>query len=333
MKPTHCLAPLLRQLSSLTLVFFLALGCSLSAAQAYPEKPVTIVVGFPPGGTFDVVMRALAEELSKTLGQRFTVDNRAGAGGSIATQSVVAAAADGYTLLTAGLQLGTGPHLQKINYNPQTDLTMVAQVSAAPVLLLVRSDSPIKEARDIVALAKKNGNGVSAGSGGVGTTGHFGALMLASALNIPVVHVPFKGGAPGLQGLVGGEIDMMFDQASGVMQGLVKSGRLRIVSIMQDNRVAAIADIKSAPEFGLSLEVPLRGWQGIAVRSGTPPAVVQKLATSIAAAVAAPAFKAKIDQLGLELVTNSTPDTFQKFYLAELDHWGKFIRKNQITTQ
>ncbi len=333
MKPTHCLAPLLKQLSSLTFVLLLALGCSLSAAQGYPEKPVTIVVGFPPGGTFDVVMRALAEELSKTLGQRFTVDNKAGAGGSIATQAVVAAPADGYTLLTAGLQLGTGPHLQKISYNPQTDLTMVAQVSAAPVLLLVRADSPIKDARDIVVLARKNGNGVSVGSGGVGTTGHFGALMLGSALGVQVVHVPFKGGAPGLQGLVGGEIDMMFDQASGVLQGLVKSGRLRIVSIMQGNRVAAISDIKSAPEFGLTLEVPLRGWQGIAVRSGTPPAVVQKLSMAIAAAVAAPGFKAKIDQLGLELVSNSTPEVFQNFYLAELEHWGRFIKKNQITAQ
>lgn len=333
MKFTHWLALAPRVSLAAALSLILGFGCSLSLAQVYPEKPVTIVVGFPPGGTFDAVMRALAEELSKSLGQRFNVDNRAGAGGSIATQSVVAAAADGYTLLTAGLQLGTGPHLQKITYNPLTDLTMVAQVSSAPVLLLVRGDSPIKDAKDIVALAKKNGNGVAAGSGGVGTTGHFGALMLASALNIPVVHVPFKGGAPGLQGLVGGEIDMMFDQASGVMQGLVKSGRLRIVSIMQGNRVTAISDVKSAPEFGLTLEVPLRGWQGIAVRSGTPPVVVQKLATAIAAAVASPGFKAKIDQLGLELVTNSSPEAFQKFYLSELEHWGKFIRKNQITVQ
>ena len=333
MKSMHWHALARRGLSGAVASLVLALGFNLSFAQTYPEKPVTIVVGFPPGGTFDVVMRALAEELSKTLGQRFNVDNRAGAGGSIATQSLVAAAADGYTLLTAGLQLATGPHLQKITYNPLTDLTMVAQVSSAPVLLLVRADSPIKDARDIVALARKNGNGVSAGSGGVGTTGHFGALMLGGALNVPVVHVPFKGGAPGLQGLVGGEIDMMFDQASGVMQGLVKSGRLRIVSIMQDKRVVAISEVKSAPEFGLSLEVPLRGWQGIAVRSGTPPAIVQKLSAAIAAAVAAPGFKTKIDQLGLELVTNSSPEVFQKFYLSELDHWGKFIRKNQITVQ
>ena len=333
MKSMHWHALARRGLSGAVVSLVLALGFNLSFAQTYPEKPVTIVVGFPPGGTFDVVMRALAEELSKTLGQRFNVDNRAGAGGSIATQSLVAAPADGYTLLTAGLQLATGPHLQKITYNPLTDLTMVAQVSSAPVLLLVRADSPIKDARDIVALARKNGNGVSAGSGGVGTTGHFGALMLGGALNVPVVHVPFKGGAPGLQGLVGGEIDMMFDQASGVMQGLVKSGRLRIVSIMQDKRVVAISEVKSAPEFGLSLEVPLRGWQGIAVRSGTPPAIVQKLSAAIAAAVAAPGFKTKIDQLGLELVTNSSPEVFQKFYLSELDHWGKFIRKNQITVQ
>ena len=102
---------------------------------------------------------------------------------------------------------------------------------------------------------------------------------------------------------------------------------------MQGDRVAAISEVKSAPEFGLSLEVPLRGWQGIAVRVGTPPAVVQRLSSAIAAAVASPGFKTKIDQLGLELVTNSSPEAFQKFYLAELDHWGRFIRKNQITVQ
>ncbi|MBC7709299.1 MAG: tripartite tricarboxylate transporter substrate binding protein [Rhizobacter sp.] len=302
-------------------------------AQTYPDRPVSIVVGFAPGGAFDSVMRSVAEEMSKTLGQRVNVDNRPGAGGAIATQAVIAAAPDGHTLLAAGLQLGTGPHLNKVNYDPNADLTMVGQIVSVPVFLLVRTDSPVNDAKDLVALSKKNGNGVSIGSGGVGTTGHFGALMLETAINAPVVHVPFKGGAPGLLALMAGEIDAMFDQPSGVLQGLLQSGKLRAVAVMQSSRHPLTPNVKSAPEFGLTLETPLRGWQGLAVRTGTPPAVVQKLSAAIAAAVASPAFKKKMEQLDLELITTTSPEAFQKLYLSELTRWGAFIKKHKITAQ
>ncbi len=317
-----------------TIVAVMATGSiGLAQSQTYPDRPVTIIVGFAPGGAFDSTMRALAEEMSKTLGQRVNVDNKAGAGGALATQAVVTAPADGYALLAAGLQLGTGPHLNKISYNPATDLTMVGQVVSVPVFLLVRADSPVKDARDLAALAKKNGNGLTVGSGGVGTTGHFGALMLEGALKAPVVHVPFKGGAPGLMALVAGETDVMFDQPSGVLQGLVQSGKIRAVAVMQNTRHPLTAEVKSAPEFGLTLETPLRGWQGLAVRSGTPPAIVQKISASLAAAVASPAFKSKMEQLDLELISSTSPESFQQFYMAEVSRWGAFIKKHKITNQ
>jgi tripartite-type tricarboxylate transporter receptor subunit TctC len=328
---------LLKRAKSLWVRMLVALIAAASlgivSAQTYPDRPVTIVVGFAPGGAFDSVMRSLSEEMSKTLGQRVNVDNRPGAGGAIATQAVVAAPADGYMLLGAGLQLGTGPHLNKVNYQPATDLTMVGQIVSVPVYLLVKAGSPINDVKDIVAIAKKNGNGVSVGSGGVGTTGHFGALMLESAINAPVVHVPFKGGAPGLLGLMAGEVDMMFDQPSGVLQGLLQSGKVRAIAVMQSTRHPFTPDVKSAPEIGLTLETPLRGWQGIAVRSGTPPAVVQKISASLAAAAASPAFKKKMEQLDLELISTTSPETFQKHYLSELSRWGAFIAKHKITNQ
>jgi len=302
-------------------------------AQTYPDRPVSIVVGFAPGGAFDSVMRSLAEEMSKTLGQRVNVDNRPGAGGAIATQAVIAAPADGHTLLAAGLQLGTGPHLNKVNYDPITDLTMVGQIVSVPVFLLVRTDSPVNDSKDLVALSKKNGNGVSVGTGGVGTTGHFGALMLETAINTPVVHVPFKGGAPGLLALMAGELDVMFDQPSGVLQGLMQSGKIRAVAVMQSARHPLTPNVKSAPEFGLTLETPLRGWQGLAVRTGTSTAVVQKLSAAIAAAAGSPAFKKKMEQLDLELIATTSPQSFQKLYLDELARWGAFIKKHKITAQ
>lgn len=308
-------------------------GAQWAQAQAYPERPITIVVGFATGGAFDTVMRALADELSKQLGKPVLVDNRAGAGGAIATQAVVAAPADGYTLLAAGLQLGTGPHLNSVSYNPKADLTMVRQVTSVPVMLLTHSGSPIHNAADIVALAKKNGNGVTIGTGGPGTTGHFGTFVIGNGLKIPTIHVPFRGGAPALIALAGAEIDLLLDQASGAMQGLLDARKVRIVSLMQEKPSAAMPGIKSATEIGLPLEVELRGWQGIGVKAGTPAAIVSRLDTAIAAVVASPSFKARIDKLGMDLVTNSGPEAFQKLYLAELDRWGAFIAKYQIKAQ
>lgn len=305
----------------------------LVGAQTYPEKPISLVVGFATGGAFDTVMRYLAEELTKQLGQPVTVDNKAGAGGAIATQAIISAPADGYTLLAAGLQLGTGPHLNKVSYNPKTDLTMVRQVTSVPVMLLTHTNSPIHNAADMVALAKKNGNGITIGTGGPGTTGHFGTFVIGNGLKISTVHVPFRGGAPALTALAGGEIDLVFDQASGAMQGLIDAKKIRVISVMQEKQAAAMPTTKSATDIGLPLEVELRGWQGIAVKSGTPVAVVNRLNTALAAVTASPAFKSKIDKLGMDLVTQSSPEAFQKHYLTELDRWGAFIAKYQIKAQ
>ncbi|TAG68306.1 MAG: hypothetical protein EAZ24_15120 [Burkholderiales bacterium] len=130
-----------------------------------------------------------------------------------------------------------------------------------------------------------------------------------------------------------GEVDLMIDQPSGVLQGLMQSGKVRAVAVMQPNRHPLTADVKSATEFGLALETPLRGWQGIAVRTGTPQAIIQKLSASLAAAVASPDFKKKMEQLQLELITSTSPDAFQKHYLSELARWGAFIKKHKITAQ
>ena len=320
------LAPALLMLVTLS-------GSHGAQAQTYPNKPISLYVGFSAGGAADGVMRTLAEEMSKQLGQPITVDNRPGAGGLIATQAVLAAPANGYSLLFAGLQLATGPHLNKVNYNPQTDLTMVRQVTSVPVILLAPWDSPVRTAADITALAKKKGNSLSMGTGGVGTTGHFGTFVLGNGLGVQALHVPFKGGAPGLQALAGNELDLMFDQSSSVMQGLIDAKKIRIVSVMQEKPASSMPGVKSAAEIGLPLEVELRGWQGIAVKGGTPAAIVSQINAAIAAAVASPAVKARVAQFGMELISDSTPESFQKYYQAEYDRWGGFIKKYQIKAE
>jgi len=328
-RPTGALARFARSAA----VTLLGIGCAFAQAQAFPDKPLTLVVGFPPGGSFDTVMRKIAEEMSKSLGQPVTVDNRPGAGGAIATQYVVGAKPDGYTLLAAGLQLTTGPHLNKVSYNPLTDLTMIGQLGTIPVLLLVKSDSPIKSAADIVTVAKGRGGIINIGTGGIGTTGHFGTLLLGNALKVEAVHVPFKGGAAALQALAAGDVDLVFDQQSGVMQGLIQGGKVRVVAVMQSKRVSSLPDVKTASEFGLTLDGPLQGWQGLAVRSTTPAPVVQKLTTAWNTAANSAVVKSSAEQLGIELATDLSPQAVQQHYLAELNRWGAFIKKYQITAQ
>ena len=310
-----------------------AMACMFAQAQSFPVRPLTLVIGFPPGGAFDSVLRTVADEMSTSLGQRVNVDNRAGAGGALATQWVVAAKPDGYTLLAAGMQLATGPHLSKINYDPKQDLVMIGQLSTMPVLLLVKADSPVKSGADLVTLARSRGNGITVGSGGVGTTGHFGSLLLSQGLKLQTIHVPFKGGAAGLQALAGGELDLMFDQPSGTMQALVQAGKVRVAAVMQNQRISTQPQAKTAAEFGLPLGAPLQGWQGLAARAGTPAPALQKIGAAWAAAVNSSAVKTRVAQLGLELETGRSADAFQKHYLAELQRWGDFIKKHQITTE
>jgi tripartite-type tricarboxylate transporter receptor subunit TctC len=302
----------------------------LAGAQAYPTRPISLLVGFPAGGGFDTVMRALAEEMGKHLGQTVTVENRPGAAGAIATQALVAAPADGHTLLASGLQLATGPHLNKVTYNPQADLVMVRQVSSVPVLLLTHAASPIRTGADIVALAKKDGKGVSIGTGGPGTTGHFGTFVVGSGLAVQTVHVPFRGGAPALTALAGGEVDLVFDQPSGAMQGMLDAKRVRVVALMQENPSPGLPGVKTAKEIGLPLEVELRGWQGIGVRGGTPEAVIRRLDAAVTAAAGTTAFKARLAGLGIDPVTGVGPAEFQKHYLEEFNRWGAFIKKYDI---
>lgn len=299
-------------------------------AHAFPARALTLLLGFPAGGSSDTVMRVIAEEMSRQLGQRVNVDNRAGAGGQIATQVALAAPADGYTLLFAGLHLATGPHLNRVRYRPEADIAMVGKVANVPVLLLAPGDSKLQTAADIAALAKRRGDGIAIGTGGVGTTGHFGCLMIGNALQIKTLHVPFRGGAAGLQGLASGEVDLMIDQMSSTMQALIDAGKVRILTVLQPQRVSSLAQVPSAPEFGLRLPSPLRGWQGLAVRAGTPPAVQQRLQQAWAAAAKATPVVAKVVQLGGELDNQRSPADVQAFYLAELARWGVFIRQHRI---
>ena len=315
----------------------LALGFAVTAgarAAGYPERPVTLVVGFAPGGAADTVARQLAEELGKQLGQRVNIDNRSGAGGNLGTLAVLAAPADGYTLLFSAIHLATNPWLAGVKYDPKLDLTMVSQITSVPVVMLANGSSTYQQPVDIVRSAHKIAGGIKAGSGGIGTSSHLALELFSRSLNVPFLHVPYRGGAPANQALLAGDVDVMFDLMSGGLKQMVDSGRMRALAVMQDKRVSALPDVKSAAELGLAPATFIRSWQGIGVRSGTPADVVQKLHKAVVAAASSASFTGRIgDQLGYTVVTSKQPDEFQKFYLAELARWGSLIKAANIKAE
>ncbi|CAN7415367.1 Bug family tripartite tricarboxylate transporter substrate binding protein [Acidovorax sp. LjRoot194] len=310
-----------------------AMGPLAAHAQKYPERPITLVVGFAPGGAADTVARSLADELTKSLGQPVIIDNRSGASGNIATQYVLGKEPDGYTLLFAAINLATNPWLMGVKYDPQKDLSMVSQITSVPVVLLASNSSGIKTPADIDAAAKRSSGGVLVGSGGVGTSSHLALELYKRARNTAMVHAPYRGGAPANQDLMGGQIDMMFDLMSGSLRSMVDAHRVRPIAVMQSTRIKALPDVKSAGELGLPTSTHIRSWQGIAVRSGTPPDVVARLHTAITAAAQSTHFKARAEQLGSEVVTSKTPKEFDTLYATELARWGGLIKEANIKVE
>lgn len=308
-----------------------AISAGPALAQKFPEKPITLYVGFAPGGAADTVARVLAEEMSKDLGQRVIVENKSGASGNIATGTVLTQPAEGYSLVFAAIHFATNPALGGVRYDPAKDLTMVSQITSVPVVLIASNASKIQSPQDIVDAAKKSSTGLKAGSGGVGTSSHLALELFKANSHANLTHVPYRGGAPANQDLMAGEIDIMFDLMSGTLKSMVEAGKIKAVTVMQQNRISALPGVKSAQEYGLPASTFIRSWQGIAVRSGTPKDIVARLHKAVVAAASTPTFKARVEQLGSEVVTSKSPDEFQQYYVTELARWSALIKSANIS--
>lgn len=310
--------------------------CIPAAAQStYPNRPIRFVVGFAPGGSADVVARAVAQELSKTLGQSVVVDNKPGAGAHIATQTLLSAPADGYTILFAGLTLATNPALlANIGYDPDKDLVMVSQLTAMPIVVFVPGNSPINSMQDLVATSKTKPGGLNFGSGGTGTSSHLGPELLSRTVGFKYTHVPYRGGAPALQGLLAGETDAMFDTAvTPLHRANVEAGKIKFIGVMQKDPISTYPIIKPAGQQGIPPAAFMRSWQGVAVKKGTPPEIVAKLHSSISAALKS---KEVIDRLigaGTEVHGSENPQEFQKLYQDELVRWTALIKAAGIKAE
>jgi len=313
-----------RQAVSLAAVAVLApFVCRLAAAQSYPIRPVHLIVGFPPGGPADVFSRLIGQWLSERLGQQFVIENRPGAGSNIATEAVVRAPADGYTLLQVGPPHATNATLyEKLNYNFIRDIAPIAGIARSSNIIVANPSVPAKTVPELIAYAKAHPGKINMASSGNGTVTHVAGELFNMMTGIKMVHVPYRGSSPALTDLVGGQVQVMFDNLPSSI-GLIRAGKLRPIAVTQATRSEELPDIPSVGEFLPGYEAS--SWFGIGAPKNTPAEIVDKLNKEINAALTDPKIKARLAGLGGAVLPGS-PGDFGTLIADETAKWGKVIK-------
>ena len=305
----------------------LAAACvSTAAAQTYPEKPIRLVVPFSPGAGTDALSRILAHKLGEGLGQPVVVDNRPGAGGTIGTELVAKAAPDGYTVLFAPAAHAINPSIYpKLGYDTEKDLTPVSICASLPVVLAVESSVPAHSVKELVALAKASPGKLTMASAGNGTVFHLTGELFKGASGANIVHVPFKGGAPAIAAVVGGQVNMTFETSLTVAPH-VKAGRLRALAVASQQRIAVLPDVPTLGEAGYP-GILSENWYGMYVPGGTPKNAIARLYAELAKALADPDTRQKLAAQGAE-VRHNTPEQSAAFVRAEMAKWAKVVKES-----
>ncbi|MDE2003952.1 MAG: tripartite tricarboxylate transporter substrate binding protein [Betaproteobacteria bacterium] len=295
------------------------------AQAAYPSKPIRMVVPFPPGGTTDILARAVAQKLSETWGQQVIVDNRPGAGGNIGSDLVAKAAPDGYTLLmgTVGTHAINPSLYARMPYDAQKDFAPVILVASVPNVLEVNPSLPVHTVQELIAYAKANPGKLNFASSGNGTSIHLSGELFKAMTGVKMTHVPYKGSAPALADLVGGQVQLMFDNLPSSL-GLIKGGKLRAIAVTSTTRSSALPDVPTIAESGLP-GYEASSWFGVFAPASTPPAIVDKLNAAIGAWLASPDAKEKLASQGA-IAAGGTPADFARFIASETVKWAKVVK-------
>jgi tripartite-type tricarboxylate transporter receptor subunit TctC len=308
----------------------LALAASAVNAQAWPSKPVTLLVPFPPGGSTDMIARTVGAKLTEKYGQTFIIDNKGGAGGTLGAGLAKRAAPDGYTIFVSSLgPFVIGPHLMKnVGYDPTKDFDYITVAVQAPNVLTVPANSPHKTFADVLKFMKANPDKLTFASAGNGTSDHLTAELFWQETGTKGTHIPYKGGAPAMQDLLAGQVDATF---MNINTGLpnIKAGKLRALAVTSTQRSPMLPDVPTMAELGHK-GVTVYSWQAIAAPKGLPNDIKNKLREDTVAALNAPDVKPKLLELGFEIVGN-TPEQFSAFQATEFARWGKLIETGKIT--
>jgi len=315
---------MISRMKALLAVLLAAWVCA-AAAQSYPTRPVRLVVPLVPGGNQDIVARAVAEELSKALGQQVIVENRPGVAAIVGTQAVKASAPDGYTLLSVAVTFARVPGINPAaHYDPRTDFTGVSLVCRIPQLLVVNPSSKATSVRDLVALAKAEPGKISYGSSGNGSTGHVATELFMRMTGTKLLHVMYKGNAQALIDVMGGQIQMMFDQVS-TSAGHVRGGKLRALAVTTLERSPLFPELPTLDESGLKGYEDVT-WNGIVAPAGVPHEILLKLNNEIRKIMANPEFVKRYAERGIEMRASASPEEFTRYIRSEADGFVKLVK-------
>lgn len=307
----------------------LAASLTLNTAFAWPDKPVTLLVPFPPGGSTDVIARTVAVKLQEKFGVGFIVENKAGAGGTVGATAAKRAAPDGHTIFVTSLgPLVIGPHLMKgLGYDALKDFDYITVAVQAPNVLAVPANSPYKSMAEVLAFHKAMPGKMTFASSGNGSSDHLTAELFWQTTGTQGLHVPYKGGAPAMTDLLAGQVDATFMNINTGFAN-IKAGKLRALAITSEKRSPILPDVPTLNELGIK-GVTVYSWQAFAAPKGLPADIKGKLYDAIVAALNDPAIKAKLLDLGFEIV-GSTPEQFTAFQAAEFARWKKVIDTGKI---
>ncbi|SPK75277.1 putative extra-cytoplasmic solute receptor (plasmid) [Cupriavidus taiwanensis] len=303
-----------------------ALLPAAAGAQEFPQHPVRMVLPYPAGGPTDLLARVVALKMGESLGQGVVVDNKPGASGMIGAETVARAAPDGYTILANASLHVINPSIQpKMRYDAFKDFVPITQLADVPLVLVVNNASPVKTVQDLIAYARREGGALNFGSAGNASAQHLAGESFKLAAKVPMQHVPYKGSAPALTDLMGGQIQLMFDSMPSAMP-FIKSGKLRAVAVTTTRRASALPDIPTVAESGLP-GFDISTWYGLWAPRGTPAAVVEKLAAHAGAALKRPDVRQQYADMGAEPV-GSAPADFARYNAAEGKKWAEIVRRS-----
>jgi tripartite-type tricarboxylate transporter receptor subunit TctC len=311
-----------------------ALTCAgpIALAASYPTKPITLIIGFAPGGPSDVMARILTKKMEPILKQPFVIENRTGAAGSLAGAAVARATPDGYTVLLAtGTILAINMHLyKKIGYDPEKDFEPISVIGRQSNVLYVHPSVPAKSLAEFIAYAKANPGKLSFGSGGIGTPAHLAGELLKAEANIQMTHVPFRGTGPTLQNVIGGHVPAAFNPPSPLIPH-IQSGAIRAIAISSLKRTPALPDVPTIAELGFpGFEADT--WHALVAPAGTPKEIIAALHGAVIASLQDPEVRKIFADQGVEILGN-TPDEFRSYLKAEIPKWAKIVKAAGVTAK